>query len=106
MLGIAYKKNVDDVRESPSVEIMQQLKEQGAEVDYCDPYIPEFPKMRRYDFHLQSKDFNSDTLNDYDCVLIGTDHDLFDYDQIFAEAPLVVDTRGRAKEQNERVFRA
>jgi UDP-N-acetyl-D-glucosamine dehydrogenase len=106
VLGIAYKKNVDDVRESPSVEIMQQLREQGAEVDYCDPYFPEFPKMRRYQFDLQSKAFDSSTLNDCDCVLIGTDHDLFDYEQIFSEAPLVVDTRGRAKEQNERVFRA
>ena len=106
VLGIAYKKNVDDVRESPSVEIMQQLKEQGAEVDYCDPYFPEFPKMRRYDFELNSKAFSTATLIEYDCVLIGTDHDLFDYDQIFTEAPLVVDTRGRAKEPNEHVFRA
>jgi UDP-N-acetyl-D-glucosamine dehydrogenase len=106
MLGIAYKKNVDDIRESPSVEIMQQLREQGAQVDYCDPYFPEFPKMRRYDFTLQSKAFTSAMLKDYDCAVIGTDHDVFDYDMIFSDAPLVVDTRGRAKEQDKRVFRA
>jgi len=106
VLGIAYKKNVDDIRESPSVEIMQQLKEQGAEVDYCDPYFPEFPKMRRYEFDLQSKAFTVATLKDYDCVVIGTDHDLFDYDLVFRESHMVVDTRGRAKDQNERIFRA
>jgi len=106
ILGIAYKKNVDDIRESPSVEIMQQLREQGARVDYCDPYFPEFPKMRRYEFDLQSKSFRAETLKNYDCVVIGTDHDLYDYDLIFEQAPLVVDTRGRASGQNERVFRA
>ena len=106
ILGIAYKKNVDDIRESPSVEIMQQLREQGAQVDYCDPYFPEFPKMRRYEFDLQSKSFRTETLKNYDCVVIGTDHDLYDYDLIFEQAPLVVDTRGRASGQNERVFRA
>ncbi len=106
VLGIAYKKNVDDVRESPSVEIMQQLREQGAQVAYCDPYFPEFPKMRHYDFDLQSREFSTATLRNFDCVIIGTDHDLFDYELIFSEAHLVVDTRGRAGEQNERVFRA
>ena len=106
ILGIAYKKNVDDIRESPSVEIMDQLKEQGAKVEYCDPYFPEFPKMRDYIFKLQSRSFTAATLQEFDCVVIGTDHDLFDYDLIFSKAHLVVDTRGRAKEQNERVFRA
>jgi UDP-N-acetyl-D-glucosamine dehydrogenase len=106
ILGIAYKKNVDDIRESPSVEIMAQLKEQGAKVEYCDPYFPDFPKMRDYNFKLQSRSFTAATLREYDCVVIGTDHDLFDYDLLFSKAHLVVDTRGRANEQNERVFRA
>ncbi|MFC1690034.1 nucleotide sugar dehydrogenase [Pseudomonadota bacterium] len=106
VLGIAYKKNVDDIRESPSVEIMQQLKEHGALVEYCDPYFPKFPKMRRYHFELESQPFSETTIRQYDCVLIGTDHDLFDYDLIFSKALLVVDARGRAREQNKRVFRA
>ena len=97
---------MDDIRESPSVEIMQQLSEQGAFVDYCDPYFPKFPPMKRYSFDLTSKNFCSETLQSYDCVVIGTDHDLFDYDLIFDKAKLVVDTRGRAKEVNDRVFRA
>jgi len=106
VLGIAYKKNVDDVRESPSVEIMQQLREMGAKVEYSDPYFPEFPAMRHYEFDLESQPSDEAALQDYDCVLIGTDHDVFDYEAIFRSARLVVDTRGRTKEQNERVFRA
>ena len=106
VLGIAYKKNVDDIRESPSVEIMQQLSELGALVDYCDPYFPKFPPMKRYSFDLLTKTISAENLQAYDCVVIGTDHDLFDYDLIFKKARLVVDTRGRAKEVNERVFRA
>jgi len=106
VLGIAYKKNVDDIRESPSVEIMQQLRAQGALVEYCDPYFPEFPKMRNYDFALTSRELDAATLREFDCVVIGTDHDLFDYELIFRDSPLVVDTRGRAREPNPRVFRA
>ncbi len=106
VLGIAYKKNVDDVRESPSVEIMQQLRTLGARVEYSDPYFPKFPKMRRYDFDLQDAGLDSESIRDYDCVVIGTDHDLFDYDMVFDDAHLVVDTRGRLREQNERCFRA
>jgi UDP-N-acetyl-D-glucosamine dehydrogenase len=106
VLGIAYKKNVDDIRESPSVEIMQQLSEQGALVEYCDPYFPVFPHMKRYSFELHSKELSAELLREFDCVVVGTDHDLFDYDTVFRESRLVVDTRGRAKESNARVFRA
>ena len=106
ILGIAYKKNVDDVRESPSVVIMEQLKRQGAKVEYCDPYFSEFPKMRRHNFNLKTRSFTAATLQEFNCVVIATDHDLFDYDLIFSNASLVVDTRGRAKQQSKRVFRA
>ncbi len=106
MLGIAYKKNIDDVRESPSVEIMQQLRELGARVEYCDPYFPQFPKMRRYDFDLESRVLTAEMLRDYDCVVIGVDHDCFDYELILKEARLLVDTRGRVKEKHAHVFRA
>ncbi|MEJ8566881.1 nucleotide sugar dehydrogenase [Elongatibacter sediminis] len=106
MLGIAYKKNVDDVRESPSVEIMHQLREHGAAVEYHDPYFPRFPTMRRYSFDLESQPLTAESLRDYDCVVIGVDHDLFDYERIFSEASLVVDTRGRARGDSDHIFRA
>ena len=94
VLGIAYKKNVDDMRESPSVEIMRQLKDLGAEVSYCDPLVPVFPKMRRYDFELTSKPFDAATLAAADCVVIATDHDVFEWDLLVEHAPLVIDARG------------
>jgi UDP-N-acetyl-D-glucosamine dehydrogenase len=106
MLGIAYKKNVDDPRESPSVEIMEQLRAGGATVDYCDPYFPQFPKMRRHQFDLESRALSAEMLREFDCVVIGVDHDCFDYELIFSKAPLVVDTRGRSRGSNDRVFRA
>ena len=106
MLGIAYKKNIDDVRESPSVEIMQQLRHRGARVEYCDPYFPQFPQMRRYNFDLESSVLTAEMLRDYDCVVIGVDHDCFDYELILQEARVLVDTRGRVKEQHAHVFRA
>ena len=106
MLGIAYKKNIDDVRESPSVEIMQQLRQRGARVEYCDPYFPQFPQMRRYNFDLESRVLTAEMLRDYDCVVIGVDHDCFDYELILKEARLLVDTRGRVKEKHAHVFRA
>ena len=106
VLGIAYKKNIDDVRESPSVEIMQQLRQRGARVEYCDPYFPQFPPMRRYDFDLESRVLTAEMLRDYDCVVIGVDHDCFDYELILNEARLLVDTRGRVKGKHAHVFRA
>jgi UDP-N-acetyl-D-glucosamine dehydrogenase len=107
VLGIAYKPNVDDVRESPSIEIMRQLRERGALVAYCDPYFPSFPRMRRYDFDdLRTIELSAEALASYDCVVIGTDHDLFDYELVLREAPLVVDARGRIRATAEKVFRA
>jgi UDP-N-acetyl-D-glucosamine dehydrogenase len=106
VLGIAYKKNVDDPRESPSAEIMAQLQAMGATVDYCDPYFPRFPKMRRYDFDLAGKPFTTATLQEADCVVVGTDHDLFDYDFLLREARLIVDSRGRLRERLPKVFAA
>ena len=94
MLGIAYKKNVDDMRESPSVEIMQQMQQHGALVEYSDPHVPVFPRMRRYRFDLKSVDLTAERLADYDCVVVGTNHDAFDYAMISQHARLIVDTRG------------
>ncbi len=106
VLGIAYKKNVDDMRESPSVEIMSLLSAQGAEISYSDPYVPTFPKMRRYAFDLQSVDLNTDSLASYDCVIIATNHKDFDYELIRQHARLIVDTRGVYREANAKIVKA
>ena len=106
MLGLAYKKNIDDIRESPSVEIMDQLRDMGARVEYCDPYFPKWPGMRRYHFDLSSRKFNEATIEEFDCVVIGTDHDVFDYELLKHSARLIVDTRGRIREPLGNVFRA
>ena len=94
VLGIAYKKNVDDMRESPSVAIMEMLRDKGAIISYADPHVPVFPKMREHCFDLSSVEFNSETLQGYDCVIIATNHDRFDYELIQQNAKLLIDTRG------------
>ena len=106
VLGIAYKKNVDDMRESPSVELMKLLYEKGAKIAYSDPYVPQFPKMREYYFDLASVPVNAETLPKYDCVLIATDHDEFDYPMIQQHAKLIVDSRGIYQDIVENVVRA
>ena len=94
VLGIAYKKNVDDMRESPSVELMQLLANKGALVDYSDPFVPHFPAMRKYQFDLQSVELSQEVVQSYDCVLLATNHDCFDYPMIKENAALIIDTRG------------
>lgn len=94
VLGIAYKPNVDDTRESPSVEIMKLLQELGVEVSYSDPWVPEFPKMRKYKFKLKSVNITQQTISSYDCVVIGANHDKFDYNLIRKYAKGIVDARG------------
>jgi len=95
LLGLAYKKNVDDSRESPSAEIMEMLRGKGAVVSYHDPLVPAFPKMREHKFDLLSQTLDEKTLKSADCVVLVTDHDAFDYELIAAHAPLLVDCRGR-----------
>jgi UDP-N-acetyl-D-glucosamine dehydrogenase len=95
VLGIAYKKNVDDMRESPSVMLMEKLRDLGAEVAYSDPHIPVFPKMREHHFNLTSIELSAKKLSTYDCVLLATDHDKFDYERIKNNSKLIVDSRGR-----------
>lgn len=93
VLGVAYKKDIDDLRESPSLKIMQLLQDRGAAVDYSDPYFPSLHKMRKYDFKLKSVDLTPQNIAGYDCVVIATDHSSFDYPMIVANARRVVDTR-------------
>jgi UDP-N-acetyl-D-glucosamine dehydrogenase len=106
VLGIAYKKNIDDVRESPSIELMELLHEKGAQVAYSDPHIPVFPRMRAHEFDLQSVSLTADTLARYDCVILSTNHDLFDYVLIKRHAALIVDTRGVFPRSAANVVRA
>jgi UDP-N-acetyl-D-glucosamine dehydrogenase len=95
LVGLAYKKNVDDPRESPSFKLLDLLTEKGAEVAYHDPYIPRIPAMRDYPQYAgkPSVELTPDTLAEFDAVLIATDHDDIDYATIAESAPLVIDTR-------------
>ncbi len=99
VLGLAYKKNIDDSRESPAVEIMELLQDKGAEVDYTDPHIPTFPKKRDYHFDLQSVELSAENIALYDCLVLATDHDSFDYELLQSRARLIIDTRGRLTRQ-------
>jgi UDP-N-acetyl-D-glucosamine dehydrogenase len=94
VLGIAYKKNVDDMRESPAVKLMELLKGKGAEIAYSDPHVPVFPKMREHHFDLKSVPLTKETVASYDLLLLATDHSAFDYDLIQRHAKVIVDTRG------------
>ena len=95
VLGLAYKKNIDDTRESPAVEIMDLLQAKGAHIDYSDPHVPVFPRKRDYHFDLQSVTLTPESIASYDCLVLATDHDGFDYPQLVQHARLIVDTRGR-----------
>ena len=95
VLGLAYKKNIDDTRESPAVEIMDLLQAKGAHIDYSDPHVPVFPRKRDYHFDLQSVTLTPESIASYDCLVVATDHDGFDYPQLVQHARLIVDTRGR-----------
>ena len=107
LLGVAYKKDVDDLRESPSLKLLELLTQRGALVDYNDPYFPVLFKMRHYDFsNKHSVGLTAERLASYDCVLIATDHSNYDYDAIVRDAKLVVDTRNatrRAKGGREKI---
>jgi UDP-N-acetyl-D-glucosamine dehydrogenase len=98
VLGVAYKKDVDDLRESPTLKIMQLLIERGARVEYNDPYFPQLHKMRHYDYsQMRSVDLTPANLAGFDCVVIATDHSSYDYQVIVEAAPLVVDTRNATR---------
>ena len=95
ILGLAYKKNIDDARESPSLEIINLLLKMGAKIKYNDPYFPVFPKFRKFDFNIKSVTINKTNLNIFDCIVLVTDHDLFGYKLIKDNSKLIVDTRGK-----------
>ncbi|MBD3286592.1 nucleotide sugar dehydrogenase [candidate division WOR-3 bacterium] len=101
IVGLAYKKNVDDMRESPSLRLIELLLEKGASVDYHDPYLPKVPRTRRYNYDMTSVELTPENISSYDAVLIATDHDNVDYDYLVKHAQLVVDTRNATKDIKE-----
>lgn len=109
ILGAAYKKNIDDMRESPSLKLIEILREHGADVDYNDPYIPILPETRKYNFQMKSVELTEEKLKSYDLVLLSTNHDDYDYDFIQKHANLIVDTRNAFKQKgilNGKIFKA
>jgi UDP-N-acetyl-D-glucosamine dehydrogenase len=105
ILGVAYKKNVDDIRETPAFKIIKLLQEKKAKVDYSDPYVQQLHQTRDYNFQMSSIDFSAEILAGYDLVILTTDHDVFDYDLILQNAKCIVDTRGRYR-NGEKVVKA
>ena len=93
VLGVAYKKDIDDVRESPALKIIELLGLDGAQVAYHDPFVPRLGKMRKYDLGLESAPLTSELLQACDCTVIVTDHSAIDYGWVVRESPLVIDTR-------------
>ena len=111
ILGLAYKKDVDDHRESPSFKLIELLLEQGAEISYVDPHVPTMPRpMRNYDMpNINSEPLNAEYLSQLDCAVIVTDHTAFDYDLIVKSSNIVIDTRNATKnvtERRERIWKA
>ena len=97
VLGVAYKKDVDDARESPAFVLIELLQKSGAVVSYNDPHIPRLPRTRHFHIPMESSPLTAEFLADLDCVLIATDHSAYDYEFIVHHAPLVIDTRNAAK---------
>jgi UDP-N-acetyl-D-glucosamine dehydrogenase len=104
VLGVAYKKDVDDLRESPALTIIELLRKQGAEVSYNDPYFSSVGRGRHYDLGMTSTPL--ERVPEFDCVLIVTDHSDYDYARIVREAQLVVDSRNATRGiQSEKIVR-
>lgn len=106
VLGVAYKRDVDDMRESPSVKLIELLIAKGALVAYSDPHVPVFPEMREHKFELASVALSEQSLGEYDAVLLATDHSEFDYELIEREAKLIIDTRGRYRTPKNHIIKA
>ncbi len=109
VLGVAYKKDLDDTRESPALRLIELLLQKGARVSYHDPYVPVLKRSRKYDFNMSSVPLTRDELERADAVVIATDHSVFDYEFIVAKSRLVIDTRNATKEVRagrEKIVRA
>ena len=101
ILGLSYKKNIDDARESPSFELMRLFNNKKIKIDYHDKFFPKLPKMRNYDLKKSSVKINNNNLKKYDAVIVMTDHDYIDYDFIQKNSKIIFDTRGRYKKNKK-----
>jgi len=107
ILGLAYKKDIDDQRESPSLKIINLLQEKGCKVSYNDPYVPQSPGYRKYPtLKLKSVKLTEKRLKEYDAVIIATDHSVYDFDWISNHSPLIIDTRNAIKKKRKNVIKA
>ena len=95
ILGISYKKNIDDIRESPSLDIINLLNKQEAKIEFSDPFFEVIPKTRKFNFDLKGIDLTKENLASFDAVILASDHDIFDYELIKNYSKLIIDTRGR-----------
>jgi len=108
ILGASYKKDIDDMRESPSLKLIEILREKGAKVDYNDPYVPKLPKTRKYQYDMESVELSKKNLAKYDLVLLSTDHTDYNYKFIAASSKVILDTRNafeRAGVKSEKVYK-
>ena len=107
ILGLAYKKDIDDLRESPSLKLIELLQDHGAKVDYNDDYVTSIPKVRKYNFNKKSVKINPVNIRKYDLVLLSTEHSYYDYAMILKNAKLIVDTRnGFGAFRNKKIYKA
>lgn len=106
VLGAAYKKDVDDMRESPSIILMETLIDLGANVSYSDPHVPSIPKMRSHDIRLSSVTLSDQVLSEQDIVIIATDHTAFNWEELTNKCDLLIDTRGVLDRTKTNVSRA
>lgn len=109
ILGVAYKKDIDDMRESPSLKLIDILQSKGAKVDYHDPFIPKLPPTRKYKFEMKSVKLDKKTLEKYDLAILSTDHSNFDYKLIAEHANIILDTRNVFKKNgilDKKIYKA
>jgi UDP-N-acetyl-D-glucosamine dehydrogenase len=97
LLGVAYKRDLDDMRESPALRLMDLLRQKGVEVQYNDPYVPVLRRTRQYDFGLRSTPLSPEALSAVDAVVIATDHSSYDYEAVVSASRLVIDTRNATR---------
>lgn len=108
IIGAAYKKDIDDMRESPSLKLIELLREKGADVDYNDPFVPKLPQTRKYNYEMESVELTEKNLKSYDLILLSTDHTKYDYKFISENSDLILDTRNafeRAGIKNSKIYK-
>jgi len=107
ILGLSYKKDIDDLRESPSLKLIELLQDEGASVDYNDEYVTMIPKLRKYEFKKKSVPLNKKNIAKYDLVLLSTDHSYYDHKMIYDNAKIIVDSRNAFKKfKGKKLFKA